>query len=211
MIYVFLIGGITRRDRRLAAARLPVPGHLLRRRAPAQRAHRRHGLRHASRGSTSGSPRSPAGCWTSAWARSTSGCWVVGVDGHVPAAVPAGRGGHAAALSPTTRRNPGWGDLNLISTLGSLILAVGVLPSSWSPWCWRCAERRDATDDPWEGNSLEWATSSPPPHHNFRSAAADPPRAARVRRAVSGRLPARRQQPVTGAWARARGEAGGDA
>jgi cytochrome c oxidase subunit I len=22
-------------------------------------------------------------------------------------------------------------------------------------------------DDPWEGNSLEWATSSPPPHHNF--------------------------------------------
>jgi cytochrome c oxidase subunit 1 len=24
-----------------------------------------------------------------------------------------------------------------------------------------------AGDDPWEGNSLEWATSSPPPSHNF--------------------------------------------
>jgi len=24
-----------------------------------------------------------------------------------------------------------------------------------------------AGPDPWEGNSLEWATSSPPPHHNF--------------------------------------------
>jgi heme/copper-type cytochrome/quinol oxidase subunit 1 len=25
----------------------------------------------------------------------------------------------------------------------------------------------DAPDDPWEGNTLEWATSSPPPPHNF--------------------------------------------
>jgi cytochrome c oxidase subunit I len=24
-----------------------------------------------------------------------------------------------------------------------------------------------AGDDPWEGNSLEWATTSPPPSHNF--------------------------------------------
>ena len=24
-----------------------------------------------------------------------------------------------------------------------------------------------AGDDPWEGNSLEWVTSSPPPSHNF--------------------------------------------
>ncbi len=24
-----------------------------------------------------------------------------------------------------------------------------------------------ATDDPWEANTLEWATSSPPPPHNF--------------------------------------------
>jgi len=26
-----------------------------------------------------------------------------------------------------------------------------------------------APDDPWGGYSLEWATSSPPPHHNFTS------------------------------------------
>ena len=28
---------------------------------------------------------------------------------------------------------------------------------------------REAGDDPWGGNSLEWATSSPPPEHNFHS------------------------------------------
>jgi cytochrome c oxidase subunit I len=26
---------------------------------------------------------------------------------------------------------------------------------------------RTAAPDPWEGNTLEWATSSPPPVHNF--------------------------------------------
>ena len=26
---------------------------------------------------------------------------------------------------------------------------------------------RPAGDDPWEGNSLEWVTTSPPPSHNF--------------------------------------------
>ena len=27
--------------------------------------------------------------------------------------------------------------------------------------------RRPAGDDPWEAHTLEWATSSPPPRHNF--------------------------------------------
>ena len=26
---------------------------------------------------------------------------------------------------------------------------------------------KPAGDDPWEGNSLEWVTTSPPPSHNF--------------------------------------------
>ena len=29
------------------------------------------------------------------------------------------------------------------------------------------AQRRPAGDDPWEANTLEWATSSPPPPYNF--------------------------------------------
>ena len=34
------------------------------------------------------------------------------------------------------------------------------------------SDRRRPADqpaDPWEANSLEWATASPPPHHNFES------------------------------------------
>jgi cytochrome c oxidase subunit 1 len=60
----------------------------------------------------------------------------------------------------------GWADLNLVSTIGALVLVVGTLPFLLAVWR---ALRSPATapDDPWGGNSLEWATSSPPPHHNF--------------------------------------------
>ena len=60
----------------------------------------------------------------------------------------------------------GWADLNLISTVGALLLAAGMLPFLLAVV--RALRRpADAPADPWGGNSLEWATSSPPPHHNF--------------------------------------------
>jgi cytochrome c oxidase subunit 1 len=61
----------------------------------------------------------------------------------------------------------GWADLNLVSTLGSLLLGVGTVVFLVAVLA---ALRRpaDAPDDPWGGNSLEWATTSPPPHGNFR-------------------------------------------
>ncbi len=60
----------------------------------------------------------------------------------------------------------GWDTLNFISTVGALILAVGTLPFVFAVW--RALRRpADQPADPWGGNSLEWATSSPPPHHNF--------------------------------------------
>ena len=60
----------------------------------------------------------------------------------------------------------GWADLNLISTIGALLLGAGMLPFLLAV---ARALRRpaDAPPDPWGGNSLEWATSSPPPRHNF--------------------------------------------
>jgi len=62
----------------------------------------------------------------------------------------------------------GWADLNLLSTIGAVVLAAGMLPFLWAVW--RALRRvPDAPNDPWEGTSLEWWTTSPPPHHNFDS------------------------------------------
>ncbi len=63
---------------------------------------------------------------------------------------------------------PGWPELNLISTVGSLMMGLGALVFLVAVFE---ALRRpaDQPNDPWGGNSLEWWTTSPPPHHNFRS------------------------------------------
>ncbi|RDH76966.1 cytochrome c oxidase subunit I [Mycolicibacterium moriokaense] len=62
----------------------------------------------------------------------------------------------------------GFTTLNLISSIGAFILAVSILPFVWNVFkSWRYGEPV-TVDDPWGyGNSLEWATSSPPPRHNF--------------------------------------------
>jgi cytochrome c oxidase subunit 1 len=58
--------------------------------------------------------------------------------------------------------------MNTISTIGSFILGLSMLPFVWNVYrSYRYGEITLA-DDPWGyGNSLEWATSSPPPRHNF--------------------------------------------
>ena len=61
---------------------------------------------------------------------------------------------------------PGWTALNRLSTVGSWIMAAGVLVFLWNLWA-SLRYRTPAGEDPWGGFSLEWATSSPPPEHNF--------------------------------------------
>ena len=58
--------------------------------------------------------------------------------------------------------------LNQISTVGSFILGIAMLPFIWNIIkSWRYGEIV-TVDDPWgAGNYLEWATSCPPPRHNF--------------------------------------------
>ena len=60
--------------------------------------------------------------------------------------------------------------LNDVSTIGSSILGVSTLIFLWNVYkTWKHAPRV-TVDDPWGwGNSLEWATSCPPPRHNFTS------------------------------------------
>jgi len=64
----------------------------------------------------------------------------------------------------------GFTTLNTISTIGSFVLGASMLPFLYNVYrSYRYGEICTA-DDPWgHGNSLEWATSSPPPRHNFTS------------------------------------------
>ena len=60
----------------------------------------------------------------------------------------------------------GWGATNAFITVASFFVAFSVLIFLINMVrSWRSGEV--AGDDPWEGNTLEWATSSPPPPHNF--------------------------------------------
>ncbi|MFL6054636.1 MAG: cytochrome c oxidase subunit I [Actinoallomurus sp.] len=60
--------------------------------------------------------------------------------------------------------------LNVVSTIGAFILAVSMIPFLWNVFITAKSGKRVNVDDPWGfGNSLEWATSCPPPRHNFTS------------------------------------------
>ena len=62
----------------------------------------------------------------------------------------------------------GFTTLNTISTIGAFVLGASTLPFMWNVFrSYRYGEVV-TVDDPWGfGNSLEWATSCPPPRHNF--------------------------------------------
>jgi cytochrome c oxidase subunit 1 len=60
-----------------------------------------------------------------------------------------------------------WEWYNLLSTIGSGIMTVGILLILVAMIKSRSAPR--VGNDPWLGNTLEWYASSPPPEHNFDS------------------------------------------
>nr|WP_262852041.1 cytochrome c oxidase subunit I [Mumia quercus] len=63
----------------------------------------------------------------------------------------------------------GFTTLNQVSTIGAVLLAISTLPFFYNVWISR-TNPKVGVDDPWGwGRSLEWATSSPPPRHNFTS------------------------------------------
>jgi cytochrome c oxidase subunit 1 len=59
----------------------------------------------------------------------------------------------------------GWDLMNLLATLGSYVIAASFLI-----WVYNVVRSRTnvtSDPDPWDGRTLEWGTSSPPPPHNF--------------------------------------------
>jgi heme/copper-type cytochrome/quinol oxidase subunit 1 len=79
---------------------------------------------------------------------------------------------HILGLSGMPRRiadyasTAGWNELNLAASIGGFIIAASFIPFLVNVAV-SLRGGRVAGDDPWEGNTLEWATSSPPPPYNF--------------------------------------------
>jgi cytochrome c oxidase subunit 1 len=64
----------------------------------------------------------------------------------------------------------GFTDLNMISTVGSFILGASTLVFFYNIYKTYRTAPLVTVDDPWGwGGSLEWATSCPPPRHNFHT------------------------------------------
>ncbi len=96
---------------------------------------------------------------------------------------------HSAGLSGMPRRvydypsGEGLSTYNLISTIGAFILAFGILLTLINV-VHSLAKGKRAGNDPWQGNTLEWFTTSPPAAEQLRH---DPARA--QRRADEGHPP----------------------
>jgi cytochrome c oxidase subunit I len=79
---------------------------------------------------------------------------------------------HSLGMSGMPRRiyryehHPEWQTMNAISSIGSLILGIGVLVTVANVII-SVKKGRKAGNDPWKANTLEWFTQSPPPENNF--------------------------------------------
>jgi cytochrome c oxidase subunit 1/cytochrome c oxidase subunit I+III len=79
---------------------------------------------------------------------------------------------HIAGWLGMTRRiytystDSGWGVYNLIESIGGFVLAAGLVLIAFNLF-WSRTRGAPAGRDPFVGGTLEWTTSSPPPHYNF--------------------------------------------
>ncbi|NPD68570.1 cytochrome o ubiquinol oxidase subunit I [Lichenicola cladoniae] len=101
------------------------------------------------------------------WGKATFWCWLIGFT---VAFMPL----YALGFMGMTRRmnhydNPAWTPYLQVALVGAVIVACGILCTVIGLVV-SIIERNsnlDITGDPWDGRTLEWSTSSPPPFYNF--------------------------------------------
>jgi cytochrome o ubiquinol oxidase subunit I len=101
------------------------------------------------------------------WGKASFWCWL---GGFYLAFMPL----YALGLMGMTRRlqhidEPAWQPLLLVAEAGAVVIFLGILCQIIQLYVSiRTREaHRDLTGDPWNGRTLEWSTSSPPPAYNF--------------------------------------------
>ena len=66
----------------------------------------------------------------------------------------------------TYAENMGWENTNMYASAGGFLMAFSILVFIINVF-YSARKRVHADDDPWDGRTLEWSISSPPPHYNF--------------------------------------------
>jgi cytochrome o ubiquinol oxidase subunit 1 len=101
------------------------------------------------------------------WGHASFWCWLVGFYLTFMPLYVLGLWGMTRRLQHIA--DPSWRPMLMIAGLGSLVVLCGILCQIVQLYVSvRTRDRRrDATGDPWNGRTLEWSTSSPPPAYNF--------------------------------------------
>ena len=101
------------------------------------------------------------------WGKVSFWCWLVGF---YVAFIPL----YILGFMGMTRRmnhyaNPAWQPYLIVALVGACIIAMGILALivQLAVSIRQREQNRDLTGDPWNGRTLEWATSSPPAFYNF--------------------------------------------
>jgi cytochrome o ubiquinol oxidase subunit 1 len=101
------------------------------------------------------------------WGKRAFWCWIVGF---YVAFMPL----YVLGLMGMQRRMnahyvEAWTPWLIVASVGSAIIALGILCQIVQLWVSIRTrdQRRDETGDPWDGRTLEWMTTSPPPLYNF--------------------------------------------
>jgi cytochrome o ubiquinol oxidase subunit 1 len=101
------------------------------------------------------------------WGKASFWCWLIGF---YLAFMPL----YVLGLMGMTRRlqhipDPSWRPLLLVAELGAIVVFLAILCQIVQLYVSIRTrdQRRDLTGDPWNGRTLEWSTSSPPPAYNF--------------------------------------------
>ncbi|MDE3089275.1 MAG: cytochrome c oxidase subunit I [Chloroflexota bacterium] len=66
----------------------------------------------------------------------------------------------------TYGNNLGWDTWNLLETVGAFIIGLSILVFLWNFFV-SIRRGEKAGNDPWDAQTLEWTTTSPPPEYNF--------------------------------------------
>ncbi|MDO7931060.1 cytochrome o ubiquinol oxidase subunit I [Xanthomonas euvesicatoria pv. eucalypti] len=94
-------------------------------------------------------------------------CWIVGFFVAFMPLYVLGFMGMTRRMN--TYNHPEWAPWLYVAAVGAAIIGMGIFLNlvqiAYSVW--KRKEHMDYTGDPWDGRTLEWATSSPPPFYNF--------------------------------------------